>query len=157
MKKTIFLILFCLLAFSSPAMAKISVGDYVVNDEQVYIIKGYLYNLTSRNAVVPNNLKAYAPHIVNSVVWIDEKQVSSQVFNLKTTNNNNSIIILNAIQNINSLTAGNLPQSIVEAVLASWNNLGSRVLIETTNQTLSLKLSPFSIYSTKHLVYRYNL
>ena len=156
MKKYIFLILFCLLTFSSTVMAKISIDNYVVSDDQIFIIKGYLYNLTSHNTATPNNLKPYAPRIASAIAWLNEKHISNQVYNLKIINNNNSIVILNAIQSINKLTTGKFPKSIVEAVLVSWNNIGSRVLIEKINQTFSLKLSPFGVHSTKHLVYRYN-
>ena len=156
MKRTIFLILFCLLTFSSTATAKISIDNYTVNDEQVFIIKGYLYNLASNNTVAPKNLKTYLPHVTGAISWLNENHTSNQVFNLRTINDNNSIIILNAIQNINNFVTGALPKTIIEAALVSWSNIGSRVFIEKTNQTFSLKLSPFSVNSTRHLVYRYN-
>lgn len=156
MKKTIFLILVYLFIFSSQANAKISIDNYVANNEQVYVIKGYLYNLTRRDVVLPENLKRYTPHITDAIVWLNEKHSSNQVFKIKDINDNNAAIILNAIQNINNFVLADIPKTMVEAVLRNWNTLGTRVMIEKTNNILSLKLSPFSIYSTRHLVYRYN-
>ena len=156
MKKIIFLILVYLSVFSTPAAAKISIDNYVANDEQVYIIKGYLYNLTRKGVVSPENLKRHSPHIADAIVWLNEKHASNQVFRIKTINNNNTVVILNAIQNINNFVLADIPKTIVEAVLHNWNTLGTRVLIEKTNNISSLKLSPFSIYFTKHLIYRYN-
>ena len=106
--------------------------------------------------MAPKNLKTYLPHVTGAISWLNENHTSNQVFNLRTINDNNSIIILNAIQNINNFVTGALPKTIIEAALVSWSNIGSRVFIEKTNQTFSLKLSPFSVNSTRHLVYRYN-
>lgn len=156
MKKIIFLILVYLSVFSTPAAAKISINNYVANDEQVYIIKGYLYNLTRKGVMLPENLKRYSPHITDAIVWLNEKHSSNQVFILKTINNSSTAVVLNAIQNINNFVLADIPKMIVKAVLRNWNDLGTRVLIGKTNNISSLKLSPFSIYFTKHLIYRYN-
>jgi len=156
MKKNIFLSLFFLCFLANDALAKISLDNYVLTDDHVAVLKGYLYDLTRKNSVKPQNLKSFLPNIVDAVSWLGKRHNSNQVYKLKEIKNHSSVIIQNATSNINNFISGKFPPHLVRAAMANWNDLGLRVVIEHTKNSSKFKLRPIKQNMTRHLVYEYD-
>jgi len=158
MKKYIFLLLFFLCLFTSNVSAKVSTENRTLTNDNIVLLKGYLFDLTRKDAVVPINLRNHLPNIVNAVSWLEEQHDVNQVFKLEEINNNNSVIVKTAINNINDFINSDFPAFLIEATMINWGNLGLRVDVVHLEKTLTLsfRLRPFPPHATKHLVYRHN-